>query len=295
MTRLYGAIEAGGTKFVCGVGDASGSREVATIATRDPDETFADVAAFFAYHGPLDAIGLATFGPIRLDRSAPDYGRILRTAKAAWQGADMVARIRAFADVPIGLDTDVNGAALAEADAGGIDDLAYVTIGTGIGLGIVSGGRIIHGASHPEGGHLRLRRHPDHSFAGNCPFHGDCLEGLASGPAMRAAWGAPAKTLPDDHPAWAIEADYLAQLCMTLILTVAPQRIVLGGGVMQRHSLLAAVRSRTLELLGGYLVGLESAPAMAARIVAPACSEPSGLVGAYRLAAAAKDQLAAKQ
>ena len=295
MMPIYGAIEAGGTKFVCGIGDAAGSRDIASFPTRDPDTTFADVAAFFARHEPPSAIGLATFGPVALDPASPAYGRILRTAKTEWEGADMVGRIRAFADVPIGLDTDVNGAALAEASIDGVDDLAYVTVGTGIGVGVVASGRVVHGAGHPEVGHLRIRPHPDHRSAGTCPFHGDCLEGLASGPAMRATWGAPAETLPDDHPGWAIETDYLAQLCMTLILTLAPRRIVLGGGVMQRQHLMAAVRTRTLALLGGYVVGLDSEAAMAARIVAPRSTEPSGLVGAYLLAAAAHGQLTAKQ
>lgn len=295
MSDLYGAIEGGGTKFVCGIGDARGSRETTIIPTRDPAATFAAVGAFFAAgarHGPLKAIGLASFGPMELDRAAPDYGRILRTPKTAWVGADLIAHLRAFTDRPIGLDTDVNGAARAEADAAGLSDLAYVTVGTGVGVGIVSRGQIVSGAGHPEVGHLLIRPHPgQEGFAGICPFHGTCIEGLASGPAMRAAWGVPAERLPPGHPAWDIQADYLAQLCMTLVLTVVPARIVLGGGVMQQDFLRDAIRARTRALLGGYVAKYDSDTAMAGLITAPQCTEPPGLVGAYLLAAEAAARL----
>jgi len=287
---IYGAIEAGGTKFVCGVGDArGGSLETATIPTRDPDRTFADVAAFFhtaAGHGPIAAIGMGTFGPVELRRADPRYGQILATPKPGWQGTDMLARTRAILNVPLGLDTDVNAAALAEADAAGADvsQLAYVTVGTGIGVGLVSAGQPVHGLGHPEMGHILVRRHPAHEgFAGVCPFHGDCLEGLASGPAIASAWGDAAGFGPD-HPCWEVEADYIAQLCMTLFLSLAPERIVLGGGVMQQRQLFRLIRQRTADRLAGYLAGLTSADALTPHIVAPACTEPSGLVGAYLLA-----------
>jgi fructokinase len=292
---VYGAIEAGGTKFVCGLGDArNGSLATATIPTRSPDETFAEVARFFAehaaVHGPLAGIGIGTFGPVELDPRSPRHGQILATPKPHWQGTDMLARVAAFADVPLAIDTDVNAAALAEAAAAGGDvaQIAYVTVGTGIGVGLVTAGVPVHGLGHPEVGHILPRRHRGHEgFAGICPFHGDCLEGLASGPAIEAAWGAAASRLAADHVAWEIEADYLAQLCATLFLTMAPERIVLGGGVMHQARLFAMIHRRTAELLAGYFGAATTSEDMALRIVPPACTEPSGLVGAYLLAQAA--------
>lgn len=288
---IFGAIEAGGTKFVCGIGDArGGSIETAVVQTRDPDSTFAEVAAFFAAaarHGPLGAIGIASFGPVQINSGSPRFGQILATPKAHWEGTDMVGRTRAILDVPIMIDTDVNAAALAEAAAAGADvtQLAYVTVGTGIGVGLVSGGHPVHGLGHPEAGHILPRRHPLHDgFAGICPFHGDCLEGLASGPAIAAAWGKAAQDLPDDHPFRAVEADYLAQLCATLFLMMAPERIVLGGGVMKQEKLFPMIHACTAELLAGYFGGATSVEDMAARIVPPSCTEPSGLIGAYLLA-----------
>ncbi len=290
---MLAAIEAGGTKFVCGVGDAAGSRETARIATRDPDATLADVVAFLARavdrHGPIAAIGIGSFGPLQLDPAAPDFGRITTTPKPGWQGADMPARLRAALGVPVAIDTDVNAAALAEAAHGagrGARSLAYVTVGTGIGVGLAMDGRPVHGLGHPEAGHLLLRRHADHGdFAGICPYHGDCLEGLASGPAIIAAWGGSLATLPAGHPAWTVQADYLGQLCATLILVAAPEHIVLGGGVLSQPSLLDAARARTRERLAGYCAAWTD-EAFATRITAPGCTEPPGLTGAYMLAAA---------
>lgn len=289
--NLYGAIEAGGTKFVCGIGNSrSGSRETAVIATRDPQATFKDVREFFldvAGRDEIAAVGVASFGPIDLDLRSPYFGKILATPKPDWRDADMCGHIRAILDVPIAIDTDVNAAALAEADAIGpeISQLAYVTVGTGIGIGLVSSGLPVHGLGHPEAGHIIPRRHPLHAaFPGICPFHGDCLEGLASGPAISAAWGASASQLPPDHIFWEVEADYLAQLCTTLFLTVAPMRIVLGGGVMKQERLFPMIQARTAQLLAGYFSGAKTAADMTERIVPPACSEASGLVGAYLLA-----------
>ncbi|WP_404477988.1 ROK family protein [Novosphingobium sp. BL-52-GroH] len=288
---IFGAIEAGGTKFVCAVGSArAGSLCTTTIPTRDPESTFADVANFFRDAeglGDLAGIGIASFGPVVLDPRSQDFGRILATPKPAWEGTDMIARVRAFSGVPLGLDTDVNAAALAEAwvAGGGVRQLAYVTVGTGIGVGLVCDGKTVHGIGHPEAGHILVRRHPAHAdFGGICPFHGDCLEGLASGPAVAASWGISPSQFPAEHPFWEVEADYLAQLCMSLFLTVAPERIVLGGGVMKLERLLPMIQLRTLELLGNYVAGACDIETMKQRIVAPACTEPSGLTGAYLLA-----------
>ncbi|MCJ2183369.1 ROK family protein [Novosphingobium sp. 1949] len=288
---LFGAIEAGGTKFVCAVGSAGrGSLRTATIPTRDPQATFADVAAFFAEAadlGPLGGIGVGSFGPVRIDPEASDYGRILRTPKPGWEGFNILEGIRAFSGVPLALDTDVNTAALAELALAGpaVRQLAYVTVGTGIGVGFArADGGLTGGFAHPEMGHILVRRHPLHGdFAGNCPFHGDCLEGLAAGPALIRAWGLTPSHIPEEHPFWETEADYLAQLCMTLFLTCVPDRIVFGGGVMKQERLFPMIRARTLELLAGYLQGADEAAAMEARITAPLSSEPPGLIGAYQL------------
>jgi fructokinase len=283
LPRL-GAIEGGGTKFVCAVGSAAGSTATATVPTRDPDATLADIDAFFAAHGPIAALGIGNFGPLDLDRASPGYGRIGTTTKPGWSGIDLPAHFRALLKVPIEIDTDVNAAALAEARIAGLDSLAYVTVGTGIGVGIIAGGKPLQGLTHPEGGHIPVRRHPAHEgFAGVCPFHGDCLEGLASGTAIKAAWGGSLSELPAGHPAFEVEAHYLAQACTTLFLLAGPARIVLGGGVMKHEELFAPVRIRTLDLLGGYWQ-----PAMDGglvdRIVRPASKESSGLVGAFLLA-----------
>ncbi len=285
---LLAAIEAGGTKFVCGIGTSEGSLRTAMIPTRDPEATLSDVEAFFdvaiAEFGPIAAVGIGSFGPIELDRTSPRFGHILATPKAGWRGADMPSRLGRRYGVPVGIDTDVNAAALAEMRIHGVESLAYVTVGTGIGAGIVVQGNTVRGLGHPECGHIVVRRHPAHDgFEGVCPYHGDCLEGLASGPALQAAWGTTASHIPEGHPAWEAQADYLAQLCVTLILTVAPQRIVLGGGVMSRPFLLDMVRAATLRRLNGYCVQWDVAKANEALLL-PRSPEPPGLVGSYLIA-----------
>ncbi|MPS70459.1 ROK family protein [Novosphingobium aerophilum] len=291
---LFAAIEAGGTKFVCGIGSSKGSLRTEVIPTTDPAETLSRVEAFLdaaiAEFGPIAAIGIGSFGPLDLDPASPGHGRILATPKPGWEGTDMPARLRARFGVPVGIDTDVNAAAFAEMRLHGVDNLAYVTVGTGIGAGIVVQGRTMRGLGHPECGHIAVARHPAHAdFAGICPYHGDCLEGMASGPALQAAWGASASHLPEDHPAWDAQADYLGQLCVTLILTVAPQRIVLGGGVMNRPFLLERVRAATLRRLNGYCVQWDAAKANEA-LLPPRSPEAPGLVGSYLIAEAASEQ-----
>lgn len=292
MSKLYAGIEAGGTKFVLGVGSAeAGSRATTTVKTRDPDETFAELAAFFAEHAPeagYAGVGIASFGPVDLDRQSRTYGHILETPKLAWRGADLIGRLRKLIDAPAAIDTDVNAAALAEAKLGAgkdrSDDLAYVTVGTGIGAGLVIDGRPVHGTLHPELGHIYVRRHESlGDFPGICPSHGDCLEGIAAGPAIQARWGAGLDTLPLDHPAWAAEIEHLAQLCTTLLLTVSPATIVLGGGVMNQQALFPRIRARTAQLISDYVRDADAA-ALERRIVPPGCSEAPGLLGAYLLA-----------
>lgn len=285
---MLGAIEAGGTKFVCGIGDAESSREQLIIPTAAVATTMGAVCTFFSdameRHGPIAAFGVGSFGPLDLDPASPGFGRITTTPKRGWRDVDLPKWLQSRFGLPVAIDTDVNAAALAEAQVHGVRQLAYVTIGTGIGVGLVTAGQTQKGMGHPEAGHIMVRR-PEAapSFAGVCPFHGDCLEGLASGPAVEALWGASLDRLHAEHPAWGLEAQYLGQLCASLILMHAPERIVLGGGVMQQSRLFPMVRAVTLATLGGYCAHW-TAEAAEHRIVPPACSEPPGLTGAYLLA-----------
>jgi fructokinase len=282
---MLAAIEAGGTKFVLAVGpspDAITARH--TIATRDPATTLAEAAAWLAAQGPLTALGIGSFGPVELDRAAPQWGFITTTPKPGWAGTD-VARYLAAAlgGLPVGFDTDVNAAALAEHAARGGSEggsLAYLTIGTGIGGGLVLDGRPVHGIAHPEVGHLYPRRHPeDGAFPGTCPHHGDCLEGLASGPAVLARWGCSLSELSADHPGHAVIADYIAQACHTLFAATAVEEVVIGGGVAQTPGLVERIAARARELDAGYLPG-----SARHRIIAPRLGTDSGIIGAMLLA-----------
>ncbi|WP_404712912.1 ROK family protein [Sphingomonas sp. MMS24-J13] len=294
---LIAAIEAGGTKMVLGLGTAEGGSIVtASVPTHDPATTMPAIAAFFERETkgrPVSAVGIASFGPLDLDPNSPTHGYILPASKVAWSNFDMLGSVRKMlGGIPGMIDTDVNAAALAEAKMGageGTGDLAYVTVGTGIGIGLVVNGAMVHGASHPEGGHVKPRRHPAHGqFAGVCPFHHDCFEGLASGPAIIAAWGGSLATLPHDHVAWEVQADYCAQIAAMLILTVSPVKLVFGGGVMKQEALFGPLRDRTAALLGGYGRDTDRA-SLESRIVPPGCKEAPGLVGAYLLAENAKN------
>src|SRR5688500_5656056 len=249
--RLVGGIEAGGTKVVCAVGTGPDDvRAEARVPTTTPAETLGRVVAFFAEQAaraPLAALGVACFGPIDLDPRSPTFGWITTTPKPGWRDVDVVGPLRAALRVPVAFDTDVNAAALAEQRWGAgqrLGTLVYVTVGTGIGGGAVVDGRPLHGLVHPEMGHVRVphdrARDP---FDGICPAHGDCWEGLATAPAIAARWGRPPETLPDDHPAWALEARYLALGLANLVLTLSPERVVLGGGVMARAALYPLVRA----------------------------------------------------
>lgn len=293
MRNLYGALEAGGTKFICGVGSfEAGSREQVRIDTSTPDETISQVLDFFrvqiARHGPLAGLGIGSFGPLDLDPGSSGFGSLTTTPKPGWQGVDLQAWVARGLGVPVTINTDVNTAAFAEARlafSGGPGLLAYVTVGTGIGVGFAESGGILARRIVPEAGHLSLRRVAAHgSFSGVCPFHSDCLEGLASGPAIKAAWGASLDELSADHPAWTAEADYIAQLCAALLLMVSPDRIVLGGGVFNQHALYGPVRVRTLEILGGYRPDLRAEDDLVRMITPPASTTPPGLSGAYLLA-----------
>jgi fructokinase len=289
MSRL-GGIEAGGTKFVCAV-----AREPPTVddqiefRTTTPDETLATAIAFFRRQAqPVSAVGLASFGPIDINPTSPAYGRIGRTPKPGWSGVDVVAALRDALGVPVRVDTDVNGAALAEARWGAgqrLQNLVYLTVGTGIGGGALVEGQLLHGLRHPEMGHIPVPhdRRAD-PFAGACPFHSDCLEGLASGEAIRQRWGRIAETLPPDHPAWDLEAQYLAAGLTSIALILSPQRIILGGGVMQQTQLFPRIRGRFRDLLGGYSVGDMTAAELDRYIVPSALGGRAGVLGALALA-----------
>ncbi|HTC38726.1 MAG TPA: ROK family protein [Steroidobacteraceae bacterium] len=296
QARLFGAVEAGGTKFVCAIADESGAIHAESrFPTADPDTTLARVRDFFKSRcaaGALHAIGVACFGPVILQRQAANYGFIGKTPKVGWSNTDVAAMLAREFSCPVGFDTDVNAAALAEHRWGAGRDtpnLVYVTVGTGIGAGVLIQGAALHGLMHPKIGHIHTRRHElDADFAGVCPFHGDCLEGLASGPAILARTGAELQHLDAAHVQWQIEADYLGQLCAQLVLTLSPQRIIMGGGVMA-ESLFPLVRRRTLHWLGGYVDRREILDDIEGYILAPALGGRAGVLGALCLAALARE------
>ncbi len=290
---ILGAVEAGGTKFVVAVGDDSGRiLELERLPTTDPGPTLAAARALLrrwsGSFGRLAAIGVGSFGPVVLDKSSAHYGCIARTPKAGWSGTDIAGLIGREFMCPIGFDTDVNAAALAEHRWGAardVDSLVYLTIGTGIGGGVIAAGAPIHGLMHPEIGHLFPRRHPlDLDFAGVCPFHGDCLEGVASGPAILARTGSSLQQLDAAHPQWEIEADYLGQLCAQLVVTISPRRIVMGGGVMAQQRLLPLIRGRMRHWLAGYIDCREILVDTDRYVVAPELGDRAGIVGALALA-----------
>lgn len=285
---IFGGIEAGGTRWNCAVGDGGGTvRRLESFATTTPEETIGRAVEYFERNGPLSALGVGCFGPIELHPSSPRWGSITTTPKPGWSGTDVVGMLRAALDVPIGFDTDVNAAAVGEWKWGagqGLETFSYVTVGTGIGGGVLANGRPLHGLVHPELGHIRVphdrQRDP---FPGSCPFHGDCLEGLASGEALRQRWGAPGEDL-DSPEVWELEADYLALGLADLVLTLSPERIVVGGGVAGTPGLLALVRERLPGLLAGYVDAPQLREGIEGYVVAPALGGCAGVLGAIELA-----------
>ncbi|MBS5912421.1 MAG: ROK family protein [Paenibacillus macerans] len=288
---MLGAIEAGGTKFVCGIGHEDGTiLDRVSFPTTTPEETMGRVHDYFR-DKEIEAMGIGSFGPIDPIPGSPTYGYITTTPKPHWSNFDLVGAVLKAMNCKVGFDTDVNGAALGELRWGaaqGLDNCLYITVGTGIGAGSALNGGLIHGLSHPEMGHILVRRHPDDKYEGTCPYHGDCLEGLAAGPALVKRWGvANGADLPPDHPAWEMEAYYLAQALMNYILVLSPQKIIMGGGVMKQSQLFPLIADKLQTLLNGYVQHPSLREGIADYIVPPGLGDNAGLAGALALADAA--------
>jgi fructokinase len=299
---LFGAVEGGGTKFVCAVGYGPDEILARTrIDTRGPNETLAEVADFLAatsWSQPLTAVGVACFGPLELDPQRATYGHTLETPKAGWNDVPIIQPIAERLGVPVALDTDVNAACLAEwlwGAARGCDPCLYLTVGTGIGGGVVVNGQPLRGLMHPEMGHILLPRltwpdgTPD-TYAGACRFHSGCLEGLASGPALLGRLGHNAEYAAPEHPIWELEAGYLAAALATFTLVLSPERIVIGGGIAQQEQLLPRVRRRLTEMLNGYVQRAEATTDVERYVVPPRFGQDAGLAGAFALASQARSE-----
>lgn len=290
---LWAGIEAGGTKFVCAVGSGPDDiRAETSFPTTTPNETLALALAFFREQarrcGSLAALGIASFGPVDPNAASPTFGYITTTPKAGWSNTDFGGALSRALGLPLGFDTDVNGAALAEQRWGaaqGLDTFVYFTVGTGIGGGGMANGALMHGLVHPEMGHLLIThdraRDP---FAGACPYHGDCWEGLAAGPAIEQRWGQRGETLPPEHPAWELEAHYLALGLVNTIVVLSPQRIIMGGGIMQQAQLFPLIRREVQRLLNGYIQAPAVTRHIDSYIVPPALGKRAGVLGAFALA-----------
>ena len=291
--KLYGALEAGGTKMVLAIVNEQGELlEKTSLPTHSPSETMPQMISFFQ-NSPISSLGIGGFGPLDLNPASKTYGHITATPKLAWRDYPVLTAFREALHIPVGLDTDVNGAALAEASLGvakGLSSCLYITVGTGIGGGVIIHGKPVHGLMHPEIGHIPVKPAPsDPMPQGICPYHGCCLEGMASGPAIEKRWGVSAKELPDTHPAWELEADYLAQLCASAMLSFSPEKIIMGGGVMQKKFLFPMIREKTLSLLHGYITHSVIDGGLKDYIVEPGLDTNSGILGAYLLAKQAEE------
>ena len=283
---LIGGIEAGGTKMVCAVADENGNlKDRISMPTRQPKETLGELVSYLK-KWEISALGIGCFGPLDLNPCSDTYGYITKTPKAGWENCNIVGIFKEALQIPVGFDTDVNGAILGEVTWGaakGCDSAVYVTIGTGVGVGVYCNGKLLHGLVHPEAGHIFLARHPKDHYAGRCPFHPNCMEGLASGPAIEERWGKPAASLAENREVWELEAFYIAQAVADYILTYSPQKIILWGGVMHQKKLFALVRSQVKELLNGYVHHKSLYDGIEDYIVAPALGEDPGILGAVKL------------
>ena len=293
---LYGALEAGGTKMICAVGNENGQiLDQVSIPTTTPEETMPQIIEYFK--SKLDeslpeedrivALGVACFGPVDVREGSKTYGNILNTPKIPWRNYPMVKTLKeALGNIPVGFDTDVNGSLLGEATWGtakGLSDAVYITIGTGIGMGAISGGNPIHGQLHPEAGHIIMSVIPGDEYKGHCPNHGACFEGMASGPAIQDRWGKPGSELADRPEVWELEAKYIAQALTAITLILSPQKIILGGGVMAQGQLFPLVRKYTLEYLNNY-IDTKELRNINSYITPAALNGNQGVMGAIKLA-----------
>ena len=280
---MLAAIEAGGTKFVCAVGDQTGKIvERIQIPTTIPEETMPKVIEFFKRYD-IEAIGIGSFGPIDINRESKTYGFITSTPKTAWKDYPFVQTMTEAFHVPVGFNTDVNAAALGEATFGaakGMDSCLYITIGTGIGAGAMVQGKLLQGLTHPEMGHILIRRHPQDDYQGKCPYHHDCLEGLAAGPAIEERWGDKGSNLVGRAEVWELEGYYIAQALMQYVLILSPKRIILGGGVMNQKQVFTAIYTYLEEFINGYV----TLPEMSDYIVSPGLGDQAGIIGSLLLA-----------
>lgn len=283
---IIGAIEAGGTKFVCAIGNEQGTiLERITFPTESPKTTIEKIINFFKDKN-IEQLGIGSFGPIDLNSNSKTYGFITETPKPLWQNFNFIGELKNKINVPIKFDTDVNVAALGEmtwGSAQGIDDCLYITIGTGIGGGGIVSNNLIHGMLHPEMGHILLRRHSKDNYIGKCPFHNDCFEGLASGPAIEERWGMKAIELPKDHIAWELEAYYVAQAVVNYILILSPKKIILGGGVMKQKHLFPLIHKNVKNMLNGYIQTSEIISEIENYIIPPKLGDNAGILGAIAL------------
>ena len=299
MTDLFAGIEAGGTKWVCMIAaDPEDIRASTRFPTTQPEGTIGAAIAFIKSQiqtGELKGLGIGSFGPLDLDPESPTYGFLTTTPKPGWANSDLISPFRVAFDLPTGFDTDVNAAALGEARWGaaqGLTDFVYMTIGTGIGGAGMVNGSLIHGLVHPEMGHLHIPHDKERDpFPGICPYHGDCLEGLATGPAIEARWGKRAEELPPEHPAWKLEAHYLALGIANLIFTLSPQRIILGGGVMEQEQLFPLIRKSVLDILSNYISAKEILENIEQYIVPPGLGSQAGVLGAIALGQRAAERI----
>lgn len=283
---LIGAIEAGGTKFVCGIGNEHGEvLERTSFPTEQPEKTIGQAIDYFR-DKQVEAIGIGSFGPINIDKASPKYGYVTTTPKPGWGNYPFLPELQKAFDIPFGWDTDVNAAALGEATWGaakGLDSCLYYTIGTGVGVGVYAEGKLVHGLVHPEGGHVLTRRHPEDTYGGKCPYHGDCLEGMAAGPAIEARWGVKGSELSVDHPAWEMEAFYIGQAVAGAIVLLSPKKVILGGGVMHQRQLFPLIHEQVKNNLRGYVSAAEVVEGIADYIVPPGLGDNAGLCGSLAL------------
>jgi len=283
---LLGALEAGGTKMVLAIGNENGEiLDRVSMPTETPDITIPKIIEYFKGKN-IEALGIGSFGPVDLDRNSKTYGYITSTPKLAWRNYDILGNIKKALNIPVGFDTDVNASALGEATWGtmkGLDSGIYITVGTGVGVGVLVNGKLLHGMLHPEAGHTLLSKHPDDHFEGNCPYHPNCMEALAAGPAIEKRWGKKAIELADKNEVWELEAYYLAQGIVNYILTLSPHKIVLGGGVMHQKQLFPLIRKQVLKLMNGY-INTEQMKDIDHYIVPASLNDNQGIMGCIQLA-----------